>query len=201
MAVLAAPMNSMVLTPHREAAEDAHSPATLLARIERGEPAALGLLYDLYKRPICSVARRLLRDTDAAQDVVQDVFVAIWQGASSYDAARGSVRTWILALAHHKSVDALRRRRLRATAPLDEATADDGDVVDEALCRLTGTQVRGALRGLTQIQRQVLVLAYYGGYSQQEIANRLGVPLGTVKTRMRDGLIKLRGLLAPQAAH
>jgi RNA polymerase sigma-70 factor (ECF subfamily) len=199
MAVLAAPMNSMVLTPHREAAEDAHGPATLLARIERGEPAALGLLYALYKRPVYSVARRLLRDTDAAQDVVQDVFVAIWQGASSYDAARGSVRTWILALAHHKSVDALRRRR--ATAPLDEATVDDGDVVDEALRRLTGTQVRGALRGLTQLQRQVLVLAYYGGYSQQEIADRLGVPLGTVKTRMRDGLIKLRGLLALQAAH
>jgi RNA polymerase sigma-70 factor (ECF subfamily) len=194
-------MNTFVAESRPRQADDTDTGGALLARIGRGDRDALGALYDLYKRPVYSVARRLLKDSEAAEDVVQDVFVSVWHGAGTYDDRRGSVRAWILSHAHHKSVDALRRRRLRSTTPLDDEIPDRADVVYDVLRSVDAGRVRGAIRGLSALQREVIVTAYYGGYSQQEIATRLGVPLGTVKTRMRDGMIKLRGLLADHAAH
>jgi RNA polymerase sigma-70 factor (ECF subfamily) len=170
----------------------------LLARIARSDTGALEMLYDRYGRPVYSLARSLLRDAQAAEEVTQDVFLDIWRAAQTYDAQRGSPRTWILALAHHKSVDALRRRRSAAMQLSETMTGDDPDVADvvaETLRRLEGERVRRALAVLSEEQRTALVLAYYGGYTQREIAERLQVPLGTIKTRMRDGLSRLRSTL------
>ena len=167
----------------------------LLARVAGGDMEAFAAIYDRYSRPVYSLGWRLLGDVQAAQEVTQEVFEAIWRSARAFAPGRGNVRTWILALAHHKSVDAMRRQRVRAAEPLSEFHEDDADVVAQALRRVEGDEVRSALAGLSEAQRTVVVLAYYGGYTQQEIARRLGIPLGTVKTRIRDGLLRLRDRL------
>ena len=171
----------------------------LLRRLAAGDVDSFGMIYDRYSRSVYSLAWKMLGDAQAAQEVTQEVFEAIWRGARAYAPGRGSARTWILAMAHHKSVDAMRRQRVRASEPLSEAHPDDADVVALAMRRVEGAAVRAALATLSEAQRAVVVLAYYGGYTQQEIARRLGVPLGTVKTRIRDGLQKLRDRLTAAA--
>ena len=171
----------------------------LLHRLAAGDVESFGMIYDRYSRSVYSLAWKMLGDAQAAQEVTQEVFEAIWRGARAYAPGRGSARTWILAMAHHKSVDAMRRQRVRASEPLSEAHPDDADVVALAMRRVEGAAVRAALATLSEAQRAVVVLAYYGGYTQQEIARRLGVPLGTVKTRIRDGLQKLRDRLTAAA--
>src|SRR3989441_7028255 len=134
----------------------------------------------------------------AAQEVPQDSFPPVWLGAGDFIPARGSARSWVLSLAHHRTVDALRRQRVRTVEPLMEGDPGAGggtDVVEQALRGVEGATVRSALMTLSPEQREAIVLAYYGGYTQQEIANRLRIPLGTVKTRIRDGLQRLRGQL------
>ncbi len=168
----------------------------LLGGIARGETRAFETLFDRYSRPVYSLALGVLRDAGAAQEVTQEVFLDLWRGAGEFDPARGSPRSWILALAHHKTVDAVRRRRLRMTEPLEDQSNHAPDVVEEAVRRLEQGRVREALLGLSTDQREAIVLAYYGGYTQQEIALRLGIPLGTAKTRIRDGMIRLRLTLA-----
>jgi len=172
---------------------------TLLARAARSDLGAFEALYDRYSGPVYSLACGLLRDTHAAQEITQDVFLAIWHRGSSFDAARGSARSWILSLAHHKSVDAMRRGRRLVAVPLPETTADAADVIEDAMARVDSAGVQEALRALSDEQRQALVLAYYGGYTQQEIADRLRTPLGTIKTRIRDGLLRLRSTLGAAA--
>ncbi|MBI2122674.1 MAG: sigma-70 family RNA polymerase sigma factor [Armatimonadetes bacterium] len=154
------------------------------------------MLYDRYGRPVYSLAMGMLRDAGGAQEVTQEVFLSIWRQAAEFDPSRGNARSWLLALAHHKSVDAVRRGRMRAAEPLQETKTSDLDVVDEALRRVEQGRVREALVRLPAEQREAIVLAYYGGYTHQEIAGRLGIPLGTAKTRIRDGMIRLRGTLA-----
>lgn len=171
----------------------------LLAHVARGDIGSFELLYDRYSGPVYSLAWGLLRDAQAAQEVTQDVFLGIWQGARAFDPRRGSARSWIFSLAHHKSVDAVRRQRVRATMPLAESTVDEADVTDEAIRRVERAGVRDALGTLSEGQRVVIALAYYGGYTQREIAERLEMPLGTVKTRMRDGLLRLRTALGADA--
>lgn len=168
----------------------------LLARIARRDSRAFEMLYDRYGRPVYSLAMGMLRDAGGAQEVTQEVFLSIWRQAAEFDPSRGNARSWLLALAHHKSVDAVRRGRLRAAEPLHETKTSDVDVVDEALQRVEQGRVREALVRLPAEQREAIVLAYYGGYTHQEIAGRLGIPLGTAKTRIRDGMIRLRGTLA-----
>ncbi len=168
---------------------------SLLARIARADTRAFETLYQEYGRAVYSLALAMLRDPQTAQEVAQEVFLGIWRSASEFDSRRGSARTWILSLAHHKSVDAVRRQRLRVTWALDGTSTNDPDITAEAMRRVEGDQVRQALRVLSPEQREAIVLAYYGGYTQQEIAERLDIPLGTVKTRMRDGLLRLRSLL------
>lgn len=171
----------------------------LLRRLGAGDVESFGVIYDRYSRSVYSLAWKMLGDAQAAQEVTQEVFEAIWRGAKAFAPGRGTARTWILAMAHHKSVDAMRRQRVRASEPLSEAHPDEADVVALAMRGVEGAAVRAALGTLSEAQRAVVVLAYYGGYTQQEIARRLGVPLGTVKTRIRDGLLRLRDRLTALA--
>jgi len=170
----------------------------LIARVARGDASAFEELYERYSRPVYGLILRLVGRADVAQDTAQEAFVGLWHRAPDFDSSRGSVRSWILALAHHKAVDAVRRRRLRTTDPLPEVLpAGAGtDPVDAAVRALQQMEVVRALRALPREQREAIVLAYYGGYSQQEIARRLQAPLGTVKTRIRDGMMRLRQMLA-----
>lgn len=171
----------------------------LLARIAQSDPGAFEALYDRYSGPVYSLAVGMLRDAVLAQEVAQDVFLAIWRGAREFDARRGSARAWILSVAHHKSVDAVRRSRRNLTVPLPDTITGDMDVIEAAQARVDAGYVRRALEALSVEQRAAIVLAYYGGYTQREIAHRLGVPLGTIKTRMRDGLLRLRTVLPAPA--
>ncbi|MBI2972757.1 MAG: sigma-70 family RNA polymerase sigma factor [Armatimonadetes bacterium] len=184
------------MRPAQLAASEELEDRQLLARIARRDSRAFEVLYDRYGRPVYSLAMGMLRDAGGAQEVTQEVFLSIWRQAAEFDPSRGSARSWLLALAHHKAVDAVRRGRMRAAEPLQETKTSDLDVVDEALRRVEQGRVREALVRLPAEQREAIVLAYYGGYTHQEIAGRLGIPLGTAKTRIRDGMIRLRGTLA-----
>ena len=194
--------NSLVRRPkahtmeHREGQGEGED--ALLVRVGQNDSQAFEAIYDSYGGAVYSLAVKMLRDRQAAEEVAQEVFLAIWRGARDFDPARGSARSWILSLAHHKSVDAVRRQRLRTGEPLSDTMTADADVAHDALRSVTGAEVQKALKSLSGGQREAIVFAYYGGYTQQEIAKRLGVPLGTVKTRMRDGMLRLRTALGPQ---
>lgn len=181
--------------------DDAHG-ADLLRRIAEGDADAVDGLYDLFGRRAYSLARRVLADDTLAEDVVQEVFLSIWRNPAAFDPRRAGVASWLLAMVHHKAVDAVRREethRRRQTAAADDLRLDEPvrarDVQDDALDGLAAQQVRGALGELPDAQREALTLAYYGGYTQREVAALTGVPLGTVKTRMLAGMRKLRGVL------
>lgn len=174
--------------------------ATLGALIAQRDPAAIEELYDRHANASYGLARRVVVDDQLAQDVVQEVFLAIWRGAASYDGSRGSLSTWLFALTHHKSVDAVRRSQRhsgrRAPEEALNTEADSSPGVDEqALASVRRDQVRAALSDLPEPQREALLLAYFGGYSQSEIAQLTGTPLGTVKTRTLAALRRLRSLL------
>jgi RNA polymerase sigma-70 factor (ECF subfamily) len=183
------------MQPARHRAPDEIEDRQQLASIARRDSRAFESLYDRYSRSVYSLALGMLRDPATAQEVTQEVFLSIWRQAAEFDPRRGTARSWVLALAHHKSVDAVRRRRLRATEPLEETQASDLDTVDETLRRLEQGRVREALVRLPAEQRKAIVFAYYGGYTQEEVAKRLSIPLGTAKTRIRDAMIRLREAL------
>jgi RNA polymerase sigma factor (sigma-70 family) len=172
--------------------------AELLARVPAGDEAALEKLYQRYGGGCFALARRLLDDVGLAEDVTQQVFLALWQG-HGYDPARGAVSTWLLSVTHHKAVDAIRRegrqRKLASHDPLIELANPPGPD-DEAWRRLRADRTRAALRTLSAEMREVLLLAYYGGYSQREIADLTGLPLGTVKSRTLAAMNKLRAQLS-----
>lgn len=168
----------------------------LLGRVRQKDPEALGALYERYARQVYGLALGMLRDPGAAEEITQEVFLSVWQNARTFDPSRGSFAAWVMSLAHHKAVDRLRRLRVRRTEAADETTPDAVDVVEEVVRLLESERVRTALKTLPPGQREVIVLAYYGGLTQREIAQRLGIPLGTVKTRTRDGLLRLRTILS-----
>ena len=169
----------------------------LLARMARADEAALAELYDRYGRAAYGLALRVLRDPSLAQDAVQDAMLAAWRTAASYDPARGKVSTWLLTFVHRRAVDLVRREERRRTEQLDEAPVDEGESTAEAAeLRAERRRVQAALAQLSPDQREALELAYYGGLTQAELAERLGVPLGTVKSRMFAALGRLRDLLA-----
>lgn len=181
------------------------SDATLVGRVALGDVAALRQLYARHARTVYAMAAHAVGPT-AAEEVVQDVFVTLWRRAGRFDPARGSLSAWLMAIARHRVLDELasRRReplavddieRLLASAPGYAPTPEEHAERSER-----GQAVRRALRGLPAEQRQVLVLAYFGGLSQAEMARRLGVPLGTVKKRVRLGLRKLRASLVGEPA-
>jgi RNA polymerase sigma-70 factor (ECF subfamily) len=174
--------------------------AVLVSLVNDGDGSALEALYERYGRPCYSLARRILNDPTLAQDVVQEVFLALWRDASRYDANRGAFSTWLLSATHHKAVDAVRReenlRKRRIAADAQEATlAPPEGPADAAWSTLRRERVRSALATLPEVQRKAIGLAYYGGYTQREIAGLTDTPLGTVKTRMLAGMRKLRDSL------
>jgi RNA polymerase sigma-70 factor, ECF subfamily len=169
----------------------------LLAAIARGDEAALAELYDRLGGVAYRLAHRILRDPALAQDAVQDAFLGVWRTAVVFDPARGKASTWLLTLVHRRAVDLVRREDRRRADPLDDAPIASGDATDEsAEVREERRRVQAALAQLPGDQREALELAYYGGLTQSELAERLGVPLGTVKSRMFTGLSRLRDLLA-----
>jgi RNA polymerase sigma-70 factor (ECF subfamily) len=169
-------------------------------RMARGDTSAVADLYDRHARAIYSLALRILSDAAEAEDVVQDVFTQAWRQASRYDAARAPVVGWLLVIARARALDRLRAQRSRIVADrMDESTPQprDPDPSQEVLA-ITGEQaerLRGALSVLPDGQREAIELAYYQGLSQSDIAERLQQPLGTIKTRIRTGLLKLREVL------
>jgi len=180
------------------------SDVELVRLVAEGDPRALEQLYDRYSRPAYALARRITGEAVFAEEVVQEVFFALWRAPSKYDPARGGFASWLLATTHHKSVDAVRReetlRKRRAQAVEEaewftSAASDTPAVEDEVWVGLRGERVRNALRELPQPQREALTLAYFGGYTQREIATLTNTPLGTVKTRMLAGMRRLRQLL------
>jgi RNA polymerase sigma factor (sigma-70 family) len=178
--------------------------ATLLERIGERSAEALAQLYDRFGRPAYSLARRICVDEALAEDVVQEAFLVVWRDPGRFDPNRGAVSSWLLTLVHHRAVDAVRReatRRKRTVPP--SADGEDWNVppgpgADQAaLGAVVAGKVREALAELPADQREALALAYFGGYTQREVASLVGVPLGTVKSRMFAGTKKLRALLGP----
>jgi RNA polymerase sigma factor (sigma-70 family) len=176
----------------------------LLSAVVAGELGALETLYDRYRTMAYSIAYRLTADTTAAEDVVQDAFLGVWRNAERYAEGRGSVKTWLLSIVHHRAVDAVRRRRPTVELPEREAAPPSSltvpDVWAEVSGHLDADAVRAALAALPAPQREALELAYYRGLTQQEIAERTETPLGTVKSRMRLGLLSLRRVLGDATA-
>jgi RNA polymerase sigma-70 factor (ECF subfamily) len=178
----------------RELAHLSDEALVLLAA--RSEQSALAELYDRYGRPAYALALRVVRDEALAEDAVQDAFLSLWRTASRFVPARGSASTWILTLVHRRSVDLVRREEHRRTDSLEAAPEQGGGGADEeAWLRLQRERVQDALTLLPDQQREALELAYYGGFTQSELAERLGQPLGTIKSRMFSGLSRLRELL------
>ncbi|WP_204261200.1 sigma-70 family RNA polymerase sigma factor [Blastococcus saxobsidens] len=187
--------------------EDGDEDVEILRRIRAGDRSAVDDLYDRFRRPAFALARRILADDGLAEDVLQDVFLGVWRDPSGYDGARGSFASWLLAVVHHKAVDAVRReesqrrRQSRAEdAAVLEAPVATRDVEDDAWSRVVADQVRTALGVLPTPQREALTLAYYGGYTQREVAALTGTPLGTVKTRMLAGMRRLKAELGGLSA-
>jgi RNA polymerase sigma-70 factor (ECF subfamily) len=172
------------------------SDEALVALAARSEQSALAELYDRYSRPAYGHALRVLRDEGLAEDAVQEAFLALWRTAARFVPERGKASTWILTLVHRRAVDLVRREERRRTDLLEHAAEPGGGAVDEeAWLRLQRERVQGALTQLPDQQREALELAYYGGFTQSELAERLGQPLGTIKSRMFMGLSRLRELL------
>lgn len=178
-------------------ADDADRAA--LARVATGELHALDGLYERYKTMAYSIAYRITNDATLADDVVQDAFLGAWRNAERYITGRGSVKTWLLAIVHHRAVDAVRRRRLTTELPEREEIPPPQlrlpDVWSEVSANLDAETARGALAVLSDVQREAIELGYFGGLTQQEIAERTETPLGTVKSRMRLGLLAMRRVL------
>ncbi|MBC8162423.1 MAG: sigma-70 family RNA polymerase sigma factor [Roseiflexaceae bacterium] len=173
----------------------------LLALVVRRQEEALGALYDRYGRLVYAIALRITGDRQTTEEVVQDVFQNVWQSAAGFQAGVGSVSSWLMSIARHRAIDATRSRRERARMREQELTpemplvAEGPGPEDEVVQRLLREQVQTALRELPPGQRQAIELAYYGGLTRVEIAESLGEPVGTVKTRLRLGLLKLKNLL------
>lgn len=173
----------------------------LLARLRERDEAALETLYDRYAGLCHSLAHRIVGDAELAQEVLQDTFLRCWKGVDQFDGSRGSLAGWLMGITRNRAIDLLRGRqhqaRLRERTSLDQS---HGDAVPDAVHAVVLRQVVGAaLAALPPQQRTAIELAYYGGLTQTEIAARLGEPLGTVKSHMRAGLLRLRGLLGPIA--
>jgi RNA polymerase sigma-70 factor (ECF subfamily) len=176
------------------------SDEALVALVARGDEPALGELYDRVGRVAFGLARRVLRDDRLAEDAVQEGFLVVWRTAAAFRAERAKASTWILTLVHRRAVDLVRREERRRADPLPDDVslkpAPAGESTEEAVwLRYERERVQAALAELPDVQREAIELAYYGGFSQSELAERLGVPLGTIKSRMFSGLARLRELL------
>ncbi len=171
---------------------------TCIGRVAAGDQGAFALVYDQLAASVYGVARRVLRDPAQAEEVTQEVFTEIWRQATRFDAGRGSVRTWAVTIAHRRAVDRVRSEQARRDRQARQATLDppaDATPEDTALDTEDRERARAALAELSAAQREALELAFYDGLTHVQIADHLGIALGTVKTRIRDGLIRLRAAL------
>jgi RNA polymerase sigma-70 factor, ECF subfamily len=171
------------------------SDLALVTAIRSGDQGAMAALYDRYSSIVYAVALRVLQDTGAAEDVLQDVFMQLWRNPGAFDASRGNMAAWLAVIARHRAIDALRRRR-----PEDDienvVVSVDTNFADNADRSRAMDKVRGALQEMPAQQRSALEMAYFEGLTHSEIAERTGEPLGTIKTRIRTGLLSLRKVLA-----
>ncbi len=189
------------MTVRREKAERL-ADEELMPLIGDKDPEAFEVFYDRHGGVAYSLAYRIVGEKAAAEDVTQEAFISVWRSGARFDRARGSVRSWMLSIVRNRAIDALRSRAGKAPklsfdddAILEQRPAEE-QTEEEAMRRETATELRGALGELPNEQSKVIELAYFGGFSQSEISRMLGVPLGTVKGRMRLGLEKIRGELA-----
>jgi RNA polymerase sigma-70 factor (ECF subfamily) len=176
--------------------------ATIIAKVATGDQVAFAALYDQLAPTLFGVVRRVLRDPSQAEEVTQEVFVEIWKQAARYDGSRGSVRTWTVTIAHRRAVDRVRSEQAHRDRQLRTAAAEQADVMtpeDIALESDDSRRARAAMSELSDAQREALELAFYEGLTHVQIADHLGVALGTVKTRIRDGLIRLRTAMKVQS--
>ncbi|UQS31883.1 sigma-70 family RNA polymerase sigma factor [Streptomyces fradiae] len=177
--------------------------AETVARVADGDREAFAALYDALAGPVYGLVLRVLRDPAQSEEVAQEVMVEVWRSAARYAPERGGVTTWVLTIAHRRAVDRVRSEQ--AAADREERTATAAhtppydQVSEEVAVRLESEQVRRCLGSLTDLQRQAVTLAYYQGYTYREVATFLATPLGTVKTRLRDGLIRLRDCMGVSA--
>jgi RNA polymerase sigma-70 factor (ECF subfamily) len=183
----------------RTAGSSGDTPDDLLVQVARGSEAAFEKLYDVVAAPVFGVVRRVLRDVAQSEEVTQEVLVELWRTAPRYRPDQGSALNWALTMAHRRAVDRVRSAQARSDREqrVGAMSADrEFDQVAEAVTsRLEREQVRRCLSSLTELQRESVLLAYYGGHTYPEVAELLRTPLGTVKTRLRDGLIRLRDCL------
>ena len=174
-------------------------PAQLLRAVAQGDEQAFGKLYELVAPRVYGLIRRVLRDPAQTEEVTQEVLVEVWRNAARFDAARGSATSWIFTIAHRRAVDRVRSEQSAADRVMKVGVAQveipHDEVVDEVTGRLERQQVRRCLDDLTGLQRQAVTMAYYQGHSYREVAELLSTSLPTIKTRMRDGLIRLRDCL------
>ncbi|MEV0644933.1 ECF RNA polymerase sigma factor SigK [Phytomonospora sp. NPDC050363] len=187
--------------PEREQAGGAPpvTPDDLMRHVAKGDEAAFESLYDLIAPRVYGLARRVLRDPAQAEEVAQEALLDVWRLAARFDPARASAISWIMTLTHRRAVDRVRSSQSRAERETRAATAAVAipfdDVTEETLGRLERQQLRRCLRTLSELQRESIALAFYGGLTYPQVAASLDIALGTVKTRMRDGLIRLRDCL------
>ena len=177
----------------------------LMALVAKGQARAFETIYERHGGAAFSLAYRMCGSRSLAEDVAQEAFLSIWRAGGRYDRARGSVRTWVLGIVHNRAIDALRRtvvheRRRASDEGIEERFEARERTEVEAARREEASTIRGMLETLPDEQSRVIELAYFGGFTHSEIAEMLGAPIGTVKGRMRLGLEKLRGQLAPQGA-
>ena len=190
------------MRPRLPSHQQPESDAELVSLVAACDVEALGVVYDRHAAAVLGLARRITGDSALAEDVAQEAFLSFWRNSHLYRADRGSVRAWVLGITRHRAIDALRRRGSRARAEAAEATLVErlpgGERTDSAVVRRDEARsARAALDTLPGEQRRAIELSYFGGLSHVEIAGRVGLPLGTVKSRIRLGLEKLREALDP----
>jgi RNA polymerase sigma-70 factor (ECF subfamily) len=171
------------------------SDLALATAIRSGDQAAMGALYDRFSSIVYAVALRVLQDTGAAEDVLQEIFMQLWRNPGAFDASRGNMAAWLAVIARHRAIDALRRRRPENDIA-DVVVSVEPDLASDADRSRAMDKVRGALQAMPSPQRSALEMAYFEGLTHVEIAEKTGEPLGTIKTRIRAGLVSLRKVVA-----
>jgi RNA polymerase sigma-70 factor, ECF subfamily len=169
----------------------------LLVAAGRGDESAFAQLYDGMAPSVFGLAKRIVRDPARAEEITQDVLVSVWRFATRFDPAKGSAQTWVMTLTHRRTVDVVRSEEATSRREMRAATHDTpfDAVAEQVTTRIESEQVRHCLDAMTDLQREAVTLAYYGGYTYPEVSSLLKVNLSTIKTRMRDGLARLRDCL------